>query len=67
MKPIPTAGMKTPAEIKQLAKYFMKSRLQVPRDESSMDWRKDISEVQSSPTPCCRLKTLELVKRLNLV
>jgi len=51
MKPLPTAGMKTPAEIKQLAKFFMKPGLQGHRDESSMDWSEDIPEVQSPPTP----------------
>jgi len=29
--------MKTPAEIKQLAKFFVKPKLQEHRDESSMD------------------------------
>ena len=52
MKSKPTAGMKTPAEVKQLASFFEKPRLQVPRDESSMDWSEDTSEVQSLPTPC---------------
>jgi len=37
IKPLPTAGMKAPAEIKQLAKFFMKPRLQEHRDESSMN------------------------------
>jgi len=41
MKPLPTAGMKTPAKIKQLAKFFMKPGLQGHRDESSMDWSED--------------------------
>jgi len=50
MKPLPTAGMKTPAEIKQLAKFFVKPRLQEHRDESLMDWNEDIPEVQSPPT-----------------
>jgi len=48
----PTAGMKTPAEVKHLASFFVKPGLQVPRDESSMDWSEDTSEVQSSPTAC---------------
>ena len=51
MKPKPTASMKTPAEIKQLASFFVKPRLQVPRNESLIDWSKDTPEVQSSPTP----------------
>jgi len=55
MKLKPIAGMKTPAEIKQLASFFMKPGLQVPKDESSMDWSKDTPEVQSSPTPCISL------------
>jgi len=50
MKPLPTAGMKTPAEIKHLAKFFVKPGLQGHRDESSIDWSKDIPEVQSLPT-----------------
>ena len=51
MKPKPTAGMKTPAEIKHLASFFGKPGLQVPRDESLMDWSEDIPEVQFLPTP----------------
>jgi len=43
--------MKTPAEVKHLVSFFMKPRLQVPRDESSMDWSEDTPEVQSSPIP----------------
>jgi len=50
MKSKPTASIKTPVEIKHLASFFMKPGLQVPRDESLMDWSKDTSEVQSSPT-----------------
>ena len=52
MKSKPTAGMKTLAEIKHLASFFMKPGLQVPRNELSMDWSKDTPEVQSSPIPC---------------
>jgi len=52
MKSKPTAGVKTPAEVKHLASFFVKPGLQVPRDESSMDWSEDTPEVQSSPTPC---------------
>jgi len=51
MKLLLTASMKTPAEIKQLAKFFAKPRLQGHRDKSSMDWSKDISEVQSPSIP----------------
>ena len=51
MKLEPTAGVKTPVEIKQLASFFVKPRLQVPRDELSMDWSEDTPEVQSLPTP----------------
>ena len=51
IKSKPTAGMKTPAEVKHLASFFMKPGLQVPRDESSIDWSKDTPEVQFSPTP----------------
>jgi len=43
--------MKTPAEVKHLVSFFMKPRLQVPRDESSMDWSEDTPEVQFSPIP----------------
>jgi len=46
-----TSGVKTPAEVKEIESFFVKPRLQEPRDESSMDWSKDIPEVQSSPTP----------------
>ena len=46
-----TSGMKTPAEVKEIESFFVKPRLQEPRDESSTDWSKDIPEVQSSPTP----------------
>ena len=42
--------MKTPAEIKQLASFFMKPRLHGLRNELLIDWNEDISEVQSSPT-----------------
>jgi len=52
MKSKPTAGVKTPAEVKHLTSFFVKPRLQVPRDESSIDWSKDTPEVQSSPTSC---------------
>jgi len=52
IKSKPTAGVKTLAEIKHLASFFMKPGLQVPRDELSMDWSEDTPEVQSSPTPC---------------
>ena len=43
--------MKTPAEVKELAGYFMNPGLQVPRDESSIDWSEDSPEVQSLPMP----------------
>ena len=55
MKPKPIAGVKTLAGIKQLASFFEKPRLQVPRDESLMDWSEDTPEVQSSPIPCALL------------
>ena len=45
MSPKPTAGTKTPAEIRQLQSFFMQPGQQVPRDESSMDWSADIPEV----------------------
>ena len=51
MKPKPTASMKTLAEVKKLAGYFVNPGLQVPRNESSMDWSEDSPEVQSSPMP----------------
>ena len=51
MKSKHTSGVKTPAEVKEIESFFMKPRLQEPRDESSIDWSQDIPEVQSSPTP----------------
>ena len=51
MKSKHISGAKTPAEVKEIESFFMKSRLQEPRDESLIDWSKDIPEVQSSPTP----------------
>jgi len=38
------------AEVKEIESFFVKPRLQEPGDELSMDWSKDISEVQFSPT-----------------
>jgi len=46
-----TLSAKMPAEVKEIESFFMKSRLQESGDESLMDWSKDISKVQSSPTP----------------
>ena len=43
--------MKTLAEIKHLASFFIKPGLQVPRDELLIDWSKNTSEVQFSPIP----------------
>jgi len=40
-----------PVEVKEIESFFMKPKLQEPRDESSMDWSKDIPEVQFLPTP----------------
>jgi len=37
-------------EVKEIESFFMKPRLQEPGDELSMDWSKDIPEVQFSPT-----------------
>ena len=51
MKLKPPATMKTPAEIKLTQSFFVNPGSQVPRDESSMDWSKDIPEVQFTPTP----------------
>ena len=51
MKLKPTAGMKTLAEVKHLASFFVKPGLQVLRDELSIDWSEDTPEVQSLPTP----------------
>ena len=51
MKSKHTSGTKTPAEVKEIESFFVKPRLQEPRDKSSMDWSEDIPEVQSSPTP----------------
>jgi len=45
-----TLSAKTLVEVKEIESFFMKPRLQEPGDESSMDWSKDISEIQSSPT-----------------
>ena len=52
MKSKHTSGMKTPAEVKEIESFFVKSRLQESRNESSMDWNKDIPEVQFSPISC---------------
>jgi len=51
MKPKPPAALKTPAEIKAMQSLFMSPGSQEPRDELSMDWSKDIPEVQSTPSP----------------
>ena len=51
MKPKPPAAPKTPAEIKAMQSLFMSPRSQESRDKSSMDWSKDIHEVQSTPSP----------------
>ena len=48
----PPAAPKTPAEIKAMQSLFRSPGSQEPRDESSMDWSKDIPEVQSTPSPC---------------
>jgi len=40
-----TSGMKTPAEVKQLESFFVKPRLQEPKDKSLMDWSEDVPEV----------------------
>jgi len=52
MKSKHTSGAKTLAEVKEIESFFVKSRLQEPRDESLMDWNEDIPEVQSSSIPC---------------
>ena len=41
--------MKTPADIQS---FFVNPGSQVPRNESLIDWSKDILEVQSIPTSC---------------
>ena len=51
MKSKHTLSTKMPVEVKEIESFFMKPKLQEPRDESSMDWSKDISEVQFLPTP----------------
>jgi len=51
MKPNPPTPPKTAAEIARLQSCFVNPGSQVPRDDSSMDWSKDIPEVQSMPTP----------------
>ena len=50
-----TSGIKIPAEVKQLESFFVKPRLQEPKDKSLMDWNEDVPEVQSLPTPCVSL------------
>jgi len=55
MKSKHTLSTKMPAEVKKIEIFFVKPRLQEPRDELSMDWSKDIPEVQSSLTPCISL------------
>ena len=45
-----TLSMKMLAEVKKIESFFMKPRLQEPGNELSMDWSKDIPEVQFSPT-----------------
>jgi len=45
MKPIPPVAPKTPAELKRMASIFVNSGPQVPGNDSSMDWSKDIPEV----------------------
>jgi len=52
MKPTPPVAPKTLAELKIIQSFFMKPGSQVPRDESSMDWSKDIPEVQPMLTSC---------------
>jgi len=46
-----TLSVKMPAEVKEIESFFMKPKLQEPRDELLIDWSEDIPEVQSSPTP----------------
>ena len=45
MKSKHISGAKTLAEVKEIESFFVKSRLQEPRDESLMDWSEDIPEV----------------------
>ena len=42
--------MKMLVEVKEIESFFVKPRLQEPGDELSMDWSKDIPEVQFSST-----------------
>jgi len=46
-----TLSTKTPAEVKEIESFFVKSRLQEPGDELLMDWSKDIPEL----SPCALL------------
>jgi len=46
------APPKTAAETTKLQSFFRNPGSQVPRNDLSMDWSKDIPEVQSTPMPC---------------
>ena len=43
---------KTAEEVKKITEFFNNPSHSRPRDESSMNWSKDVPEVQSSPIPC---------------
>jgi len=45
-----TLSVKTLAEVKEIESFFMKTKLQELRNELSMNWSKDIPEVQFLPT-----------------
>ena len=46
------SAKKVAEEVKKIAEFFNNPSHSRPRDESSMDWSKDVSEVQFSPVPC---------------
>jgi len=51
MKSKHAPAKKTAEEVKKIAKIFNNPSHSRSRDESSMDWSKDVPEVQSSPVP----------------
>jgi len=51
MKSKHATANKTAEEVKKIAEFFNNPSHSRPRDELSIDWSKDIPEVQSSPVP----------------
>jgi len=47
-----TPAKKMAEEVKKISQYFCNPSHSSPRDDLSMNWSKDISEAQSSPTQC---------------